>query len=150
MIKNVKKNFFFKKKKNKREVSQQHERGLVGTAESLEQQEREPQRGQHDSTRPQPEDNASSLAALRGVYAASEEAWANLENENSEGVTLCADACVAMDELAKAQQHQARCQEEVRTCRESLDLVVTKLKNCWALLDAACDDLEDSGTKPSI
>ena len=52
-----------------------------------------------------------------------------------------------MDELAKAQQHQARCQDEVKGCRESLGTVVRKLKNCQVLLGAACDDLADAGTK---
>ena len=53
----------------------------------------------------------------------------------------------AMDELAKAQQHQARCQDEVKGCRENLDAVVRDLTNFGALLEVACDDLADAGTK---
>ena len=68
------------------------------------------------------------------------------KNENCEGDILCAEAYEAMDELAKDQQHQAR-QEEVKRSRESLDTVVKELNNCRALHDAACDDLEDVGTK---
>ena len=60
-----------------------------------------------------------ALGSLAGAYATCEEAWANLENENSEGDPLCADARAVMDELAKAQQHQGRCQDEVKCSRES-------------------------------
>ena len=35
-----------------------------------------------------------ALGSLAGVYATFEEAWANLENDNSEGDPLYADACV--------------------------------------------------------
>ena len=69
------------------------------------------------------------------------------EKENSEDDVLYADACGAMDELAKAQQHQARCQDEVQGCCESLDAIVRDLTNFGALLEVACDDLADAGTK---
>ena len=88
-----------------------------------------------------------ALDRLAGVHATFEEAWANPENENSAGDVLHADACGEMDELAKAQQDQACCQEEVKGCRESLDTVVRERNNCRALIDAACDDLADAGTK---
>ena len=81
-----------------------------------------------------------ALDCLAGVYATCEEALGNSENENSAGDMLCADACGAMDELAKAQVHQARCQDEVKGCRESLDTIVTDLDNCRALLDQQHQD----------
>ena len=68
-----------------------------------------------------------ALDRLAGVHATFEEQD-----------ILCADACGAMDEFAKAQQHQARCQDEVKGCRENLDAVVRDLNNFRALLDAAC------------
>ena len=86
-----------------------------------------------------------ALDRLACVYATVEEAWANLENEkNSEGDILYAEACGAMDELARAQQHQARCQGEVKRCCESL---VRDLSNFRARLEVACDDLADAGMK---
>ena len=88
-----------------------------------------------------------ALDRLAGVYATFEDAWANVENENSEGDILHGDACGAMDELAKAQQHQARCQHEVQGCRENLDVIVRDLTNFWALLEVACDDLADARMK---
>ena len=36
-----------------------------------------------------------------GVYTTSEDTWANVENENSEGDILYAEAYEAMDELAR-------------------------------------------------
>ena len=119
----------------------------MGTAQSPEQQEgksecdiQEEHRGQHESSRPQTEDHA-------GVYATFEDTRANVENEFSEGDVLLAEGNEAMDELAKAQQHQARCQEETKCFCESLDTVVKELNNCRALHGAACRDLEDVGTK---
>ena len=88
-----------------------------------------------------------ALDRLVGVYATFEDAWANLENENSESDIMYSDACGAMDEVAKAQQHQARCQDEVKGCRENLDAIVRVLTNFQALLEVACDDLADAGVK---
>ena len=65
-----------------------------------------------------------ALGCLAGAHATFEEAWANLENANSAGDMLHADAYGAMDELPKAQEHWARCQDEVKGCRESVDNVV--------------------------
>ena len=62
-----------------------------------------------------------ALGSLAVVHATFEEAWAKLEN----GDMLYADACAAMDDLAKAQQHEARLQDEVKGCRESLNTVTT-------------------------
>ena len=61
-----------------------------------------------------------------------------MENENSECDTLFAEEHGAMDKLAKAQQHQARCQDEVKGCRESFDATVRDLTNFLevALLEA--------------
>ena len=70
-------------------------------------------------------------------YTTFEEAWANLENA-AQGV---------MDELARAQQHQARCQDEVKGCRDGLDDIVKDLANFRAFLEAACDDLADACMK---
>ena len=47
-----------------------------------------------------------ALDPLAAVYATFEDAWANVENEISEGDMLFAEAYEAVDELAKAQQHQ--------------------------------------------
>ena len=74
-----------------------------------------------------------AIDRLAGVYATFEDAWANVENENSEGDILHGDACGAMDELAKAQQHQARCQHEVQACRENLGVIVRDLTNFWVM-----------------
>ena len=77
-----------------------------------------------------------ALECLACVYATFEEAWANLENEKSEG-----------DIPATTQQHQARCQDEVKGCRDSLDEIVKDLTNFRAFLKVACDDLADAGMK---
>ena len=50
-------------------------------------------------------------------------------------------------EQQEGEQHQARCQDEVKGCRESLETIVRDINNRRALLDAACDDLADAGTK---
>ena len=76
-----------------------------------------------------------------------------MEIENSDGDTLCADERMASDELATAQQHQDRLQEELENySRESLDIAVldveeaaSKLKDCRNLHDTVCRGLEDAG-----
>ena len=78
-----------------------------------------------------------ALERLACVYAAFEEAWANLENEKSVGDILYAEAQGVMDELARAQRHQARSQDDVKRCRDSLDDIVTDLTNFRALLEVA-------------
>ena len=88
-----------------------------------------------------------ALDRLAGVYATFEDAWANLGSENSEVDTFMPKRTGAMDELAKAQPHQARCQDEVFCSCESLNIAFRKVNNCGALHGAACDDLADAGTK---
>ena len=85
----------------------------MGTAESPEQQEEESEPnvqekcgGQHDSARPQPEDNAGSGSL--GGYATFENTWSTVEHEISEGTYFVAEAYEAMDELAATEQRQAR------------------------------------------
>ena len=68
----------------------------------------------------------------------------------SEGDILYAEAQAVMDELARAQQHQARYQDEVTGCREGLDDIVKDLTNFRALLEVACDDLADAGMKTIV
>ena len=93
------------------------------------------------------EDNVGSWSLGVCVCATIEEAWANPVNENSEGDILYAEARWAMDGFARGQQHQARCQDEVKGCRESLGAIVRDLTNFRALLEVAFDDLADAGMK---
>ena len=66
-------------------------------------------------------------------------------NIRSQRVTdFFAEAYEAVDELAAAQQRQARFQDELKCTRESLDIAYRELNNCWAHQDVACDDLEDA------
>ena len=77
-----------------------------------------------------------------------EDTWSNVENEISEGDThFFAEAYEAMDELAVAQQRQARFQDDLNCTRESLEIPFRELKNCRTLHDAACDDLEDASKR---
>ena len=62
-----------------------------------------------------------ALDRMAGENATFEDAWANLENGNSEGDIFYADAYGAMGELGKDQQRQDSCQDEVKCCRENLD-----------------------------
>ena len=64
------------------------------------------------------------------------------KNEISEGDILFAEADEATDELAKAQKHQARSQDELKNSSESLDIAIldveeaaSKLKDCQGLHD---------------
>ena len=61
------------------------------------------------------------------VYTSFEDTWANVENEISEDDILFAEACEAIDELAAAQQHQARFHDELKSSRESLDIAVLEV-----------------------
>ena len=62
-----------------------------------------------------------ALDRLAGVYATFEGTWANVEHDISESDTPFAEAYEPMDELAAAQQRQARFQDEPKCFRESLD-----------------------------
>ena len=89
---------------------------------------------------------------MAGVYATFDDTWVNVEKKSSEGGTLFAEVYKPMDELAKAQQHQARLQDELKNFRESLDIAVldveeAKLKDCRGLHDTVCRGLEDVGKK---
>ena len=66
---------------------------------------------------------------LAVVYATFEVAGANLQIENSEGDTLYPDECEAKDDVAKAQQHQDRLQEELKISREKLDTAFIQHNN---------------------
>ena len=88
-----------------------------------------------------------ALHRLACVHATFEEAWANLEHENSEGDILSDEACGVRDELARAPQPQVQCQDDVKGCRESFDAIVTDLTHFRALLEVACGDLADAGMK---
>ena len=87
------------RRRSRRKRVSQHCEGGSGTTQSLEQLDgklecdiQKEHRGQHEGRR----------FRLTGVCASFEDARANLENDR------------AMDELAKAQQHQTRCQDEVK------------------------------------
>ena len=79
-------------------------------------------------------------------------AGANVEIKNPEGDT--ANERTAVDDLAKAQQHLARLQDELKKSRETLDIAVldveeaaSELKDCRDLHDTVCRGLEDVGKK---
>ena len=72
-------------------------------------------------------------ARLPDVYETFEDTWAFVEKETAEGDLLLAEADEAVDQLAAAQQHQARFLDELESSRECLD--------------AACVDLKDASLR---
>ena len=93
----------------------------------------EEHRGEHQGVRSQPEDHASrgrlggGLRDLTGDY---EEC-----DVRDRGDMLFAVACVAMEELDKAQKHQDRSQDEMEATLESVDTASGDFTNCWAHLN---------------
>ena len=88
-----------------------------------------------------------ALDRLAGVCATFEDTWANVENQISEGD-------IPMDELAKAQEHQARLQDELKSSRESHDMALVDLEESMSkvddtreVLDTPCRGLEDMSKK---
>ena len=88
-----------------------------------------------------------ALDRLADAYSTFEETWAKMEHETVEGDVLFAMSYEAMDELAKAQQCQSRCQDELDSSLQSMDAAIRELNNCRALHDVACDELKEASQR---
>ena len=115
----------------------------MGTTESPEQQEgksecdiQEEHRGQHESVRSQPRDHVG-LDRLADVYGTFEDTWARVDF-----------LLKHTRPFARAQQHQARLHDELKSSRESRDMALmkqtmSKVDGTREVLDIACRSLED-------
>ena len=60
-----------------------------------------------------------------------------MEHETAEGDMLFVLACEAMAEFATVQRRQARFQDELKSVRESMDVIFKEFCICWASMDVA-------------
>ena len=85
----------------------------------------------------------AALDRLADVYETFEDTWALVERETAEVDTLFAEVYVAMDDLATAQQYQARLQDELKHSCESHDIALTDLKECMSMVEDTREPADD-------
>ena len=68
-------------------------------------------------------------------------------HETQEGDMLFAVACEVGEELDRAHKDQDRLQDELEFTCEGVDTASKEFANCWALLNAACANVNNTSAK---